>query len=59
MPSQEKIEKEICDWTKAEISVHFEQLKKIVSKPAYVCTKCGRAANRKKWLCHAKRLRSE
>jgi len=52
-----KIEKELCDWSQTELRVYIDQLQKIVSKPAFVCTKCGRAANRKKWLCKAKKLR--
>ncbi len=52
-----KIEKEICEWSQAELEEHFDQLRKIVSKPAFVCNKCGRVAKRKKWLCQAKKLR--
>ncbi len=48
--------KELCDWSKAQLRDHFELLESIVAHPKYVCPKCGRAANAKKWLCKAKKL---
>jgi len=57
LASKKKIEKEICEWSQAELEEHFGQLRKIVSKPAFACSKCGRVAKRKKWLCKAKKLR--
>lgn len=50
--------KEICDWSKAQLRDHFELLETIVAQPKYACTKCGRAAISKKWLCKAKKLTS-
>lgn len=47
---------ELCGWTKEELHTHFDDLKKIVAKPKFACTRCGRAANAKKWLCKAKKL---
>ena len=51
--------KELCDWSKAQLRDHFELLEKIVTKPKYACSKCGRAASAKKWLCKAKKLQSQ
>lgn len=48
--------KELCEWSKDQIREHFELLAYIVAKPTYVCTKCCRAANQKKWLCKPKKL---
>jgi hypothetical protein len=48
--------KEICHWTKSQLENHFGLLAKIVAEPTYGCTKCGRAANAKKWLCKPKKL---
>jgi hypothetical protein len=48
--------KELCDWSKDELRKHFEQLCQIVAEPRFVCKKCGRAANRKKWLCDGEKL---
>jgi hypothetical protein len=47
---------EICNWTKSQMENHFALLAKIVAEPHYACTKCGRAANSKKWLCKPKKL---
>jgi lipopolysaccharide biosynthesis regulator YciM len=51
-----KPKQELCEWSKAQLREHFELLEQIVAKPKYVCPKCGRAANAKKWLCKAKKL---
>ncbi len=44
------MKKELCEWSRAQLKEHFDQLQTIVSKPVYICPKCGRVANRKKWL---------
>jgi hypothetical protein len=31
----------------------------LVDQPRFVCTQCGRAANKKKNLCHPKRMKRE
>lgn len=55
--SQPKVfSKELCDWSKDDFARHFDKLQEIVAEPQYVCTKCGRAASKKKWLCKAKKL---
>ena len=54
--SSKPISKTICDWSRRELRDHFDQLQKIVERPKYACTKCGRAASAKKWLCKPKRL---
>jgi lipopolysaccharide biosynthesis regulator YciM len=51
--------KEICHWTKSQLENHFVLLAQIVTEPKYACTKCGRAANAKKWLCKPKKLPKE
>lgn len=50
--------KEICEWSKTQLRDHFELLARIVAEPTYACSKCGRAANDKKWLCKPKKLPS-
>jgi len=47
---------ELCEWSQDQLLDHFEKLQKIVARPKYACTKCGRAANAKKWLCKGKKL---
>ncbi|MDZ4656725.1 MAG: hypothetical protein SH868_04005 [Bythopirellula sp.] len=51
--------KEICHWTKSQMEHHVALLMRIVAEPHFVCTKCGRAANQKKWLCKAKKIPKE
>ena len=41
----------ICNWPKERIKTDLKLLKSIVRNPRYLCTKCGRAANKKQWLC--------
>jgi len=50
---------EICEWTRDEMREHFVLLSKIVSAPKYLCPKCGRVANQKKWLCKTKKLEKQ
>jgi hypothetical protein len=51
--------KEICNWTKAQLENHFALLAKITAEPTVGCSKCGRVANSKKWLCKPKKLLKE
>jgi hypothetical protein len=48
--------KELCDWSKKDLAEHFDLLCEIVVAPTHVCTKCGRAASDKRWLCKPKKL---
>ncbi len=57
--SDKKPSLELCEWSREELREHFGHLQKIVARPKYVCTKCGRAASAKKWLCKAKKLGGE
>jgi hypothetical protein len=49
-PMPEK-EKHLCKWDKDRLEDKIDALIKIVKNPGFVCRKCGRAANEKKWLC--------
>jgi hypothetical protein len=42
---------ELCQWDKDDYERKLDKLMKIVENPQFVCSKCGRAANRKKYLC--------
>jgi hypothetical protein len=42
--------KELCKWKKEDISTKLDKFSDIVRKPRFVCTKCGRVADKKKWL---------
>ena len=41
----------ICGWSKERIKKELKQLKKMVKEPSFLCKNCGRAAEKKKWLC--------
>ncbi len=43
--------KVLCEWKRAQYRDEFKLLRAIVVKPKYVCLKCGRVADKKKWLC--------
>ena len=49
--------KELCKWTREEYVREMELLCKAVKDPKYVCSKCGRAARKKKWLCKPEDLK--
>jgi hypothetical protein len=49
----------ICEWSQDDIAKDFGKLKKMVQNPQFVCKNCGRAAEKKKWLCKPKRLLKE
>ncbi len=43
-------EKRLCDWKEADISDKQEKFVAIVHDPRFFCKKCGRVAQKKKWL---------
>jgi hypothetical protein len=45
-----KKEKRLCKWKEETINDNFKLFKEIVLSPQFVCEKCGRVANKKKWL---------
>ncbi len=48
--------KALCKWSKRQYVKQIDDLRKIVSNPAYLCKDCGRVANEKKWLCKPVKL---
>jgi hypothetical protein len=42
--------KELCKWKQDDISKKLDKFSDIVRDPKFVCIKCGRVANKKKWL---------
>ena len=48
--------RELCKWKSDAIAENLPTIVKIVSEPAYVCLKCGRAATKRKWLCKPEKL---
>ena len=50
-------DKRLCKWKEDDISKKFNKFTKIVSEPKFACKKCGRVADRKKWLHKAVSLK--
>jgi hypothetical protein len=48
--------KGLCKWKRAEYREQKKLLHQIVAKPKYVCLRCGRVADKKKWLCEPEAL---
>ncbi|MGD2016355.1 MAG: hypothetical protein PVH37_30490 [Desulfobacterales bacterium] len=45
-----KKKKELCKWKQDDIKKNLDEFSDIVRSPKFVCVKCGRVANKKKWL---------
>jgi hypothetical protein len=45
-----KKEKRMCKWKENDISEKFDKYLNIIKNPKFVCKKCGRVANKKKFL---------
>ena len=48
--------KHLCQWSKAKLEKDGAKLREIVSAPRFVCTNCGRAAAKAKYLCKPRSL---
>ena len=42
--------KALCKWKQEDISNKLDKYSDIVRSPKFVCAKCGRVADKKKWL---------
>jgi hypothetical protein len=49
--------KGLCKWKRAEYVEQKKLLRSIVARPKHVCLKCGRVADKKKWLCEPEDLK--
>jgi len=45
-----KKEKRLCKWKEDDINEKIDEFVDIIKKPKFLCKKCGRVANKKKWL---------
>jgi hypothetical protein len=52
-------QKTLCDWSKDDRKKAWAEYIELVKKPRFVCDSCGRAANKKKNLCHPHKLPKE
>jgi hypothetical protein len=46
----EKKEKKLCKWKEYRLTEKLDEFMDIVRQPKYLCEKCGRVADDKKWL---------
>jgi hypothetical protein len=51
--------KELCKLKKNELAINFKKIIEITSKPEYICTKCARVANEKKYLCEPTKMKGK
>jgi hypothetical protein len=51
--------KVLCKWKSEAYASQRVELMAIVDDARFVCLKCGRAANRKKWLCKPEKIVSK
>jgi hypothetical protein len=42
--------KKLCNWKAQDITKKLGKFSDIVRSPQFVCAKCGRVADKKKWL---------
>ena len=42
--------KKLCKWKSEDITKKLSKFSDIVREPQFVCIKCGRVADKKKWL---------
>ena len=42
--------KRLCKWKEDDISEKSDKYIRIIREPKFLCKKCGRAADKKKWL---------
>lgn len=48
--------KVLCKWDKSNYEKKLDKLISIVKESQYVCPKCGRTANDKKYLCKSEKI---
>jgi hypothetical protein len=42
--------KELCKWKQDDIKKNLDEFRDMVRSPKFLCEKCGRVADKKKWL---------
>jgi len=52
----EKKLENLCKYKKEKLKEHFEEVKELVKDARFICKKCGRVSNDKKYLCKPEEL---
>ena len=45
--------KSICKYKKGDVEKNMDLIISLVESPKYICKKCARVSNNKKYLCHS------
>ncbi|MBN1102669.1 MAG: hypothetical protein JXL84_04550 [Deltaproteobacteria bacterium] len=45
-----KKEKKLCKWKADDLNESLDEFMDIIRKPKFLCKKCGRVADKEKWL---------
>lgn len=51
-----KIKKSLCKESKESVMANIDEILNAVMKPKFICEKCARVSNRKKYLCDAVKI---
>ncbi len=46
----------LCDVSKSTLRDHLDEIARLVDRPRFICRKCARVANQKRYLCKPTRL---
>jgi len=51
-----KIKKTLCKESKESVMANIDEILDAVKKPKFICEKCARVSNKKKYLCEPVRI---
>jgi len=49
--------KELCKLKKGDVASNLKSIIALTEKPKFICTKCARVANEKKYLCEPTKMK--
>lgn len=51
--------KTLCDYSKKDIEKNHKKIAALVSDPKFLCEKCARAVNDKRYICKPVKIKDE